>query len=57
MSMLEWQSSKAFFAQIGIGLQLNNNPNYSEYGAIYTTLDIPFKLGFGFKIGNKTTAK
>ncbi|MCH2044567.1 MAG: hypothetical protein MK212_10660 [Saprospiraceae bacterium] len=51
--MLEWKSKKAFFVNIGLGLQFNHNPAYANYGRINSALDIPIKIGFGFTLGNR----
>lgn len=51
---LEWQSPKAFFARLSLGAGLSHCPAYENYGRINTTLDLPIKLGIGFKLlGNK----
>lgn len=50
---LEWKSPKAFFATLSFGARYSNCPAYAEYGAINSTLDLPIKLGIGFKLGNR----
>lgn len=51
LAQLEWQSPKRFFAILGIGFRFNHSPAYSKYGAINWTLNLPVKLGIGFRLG------
>ncbi len=50
---LEWKSSKAFFATFSLGARFSHNPAYAEYSVINATLDLPIKIGIGFKLGNR----
>lgn len=48
---LQWQSKRRFFANLGIGIRMTNNPAYSNYGSINFTVDVPIKIGIGFRLG------
>lgn len=50
---IEWKSKKAFFVMIGVGLRFSHNPVYEQFGSINATLDIPIKVGIGFRLNNK----
>ncbi len=47
---IRWQSKKAFYASLGLGLQFNHCPAYRNYGAINWTLDVPIQLAIGFRL-------
>lgn len=47
---IKWQSKKAFYVSLGLGLQFNHAPAYRKYGAINWTLDLPIQLGIGFRL-------
>lgn len=47
---IRWQSKKAFYASLGLGLQFNHAPAYRKYGAINWSLDVPIQIGIGFRL-------
>jgi len=48
---LEWQSSKRFFANIGIGIRYTNNTQYRSYSSINALLELPVRIGWGLRLG------
>ncbi len=50
---LEWQSNKRFFANMSFGIRYTNSPKYKNYGKINAVLELPVKIGFGFRLGSK----
>lgn len=48
---LEWQSNKRFFANFSLGIRYTNSPKYKNYGSINSVLELPLKVGFGFRLG------
>lgn len=50
---VEWQSNKRFFAHVGLGIRYTNSPKYKKYAAINSVLELPIKVGFGFRLGKK----
>lgn len=47
----EWQSAKRFFANVSLGIRYTNSPKYKNYGTINSVLELPLKVGFGFRLG------
>ena len=50
---LQWQSPKAFFAVLGVGLRYTNCPAYSDYSRISAVWEVPLTVGIGFRLGNR----
>ena len=51
---IEWQSGKRFFANASIGIRYTNSPRYRDYGTINSVLELPIKVGFGFRLGERS---
>ncbi len=51
---VEWQSGKRFFANAGLGIRYTNSPKYRNFGTINSVLELPIKIGFGFRLGKRS---
>jgi len=50
---VEWQSNKRFFAHAEFGIRYTNSPKYKKYGTINSVLELPIKIGLGFRLGKR----
>lgn len=47
---VEWQSGKRFFANASLGIRYTNSPKYKNYGNINSVLELPVRVGWGFRL-------
>jgi len=48
---VEWQSGKRFFANASLGIRYTNSLKYKNYGNINSVLELPVRIGWGFRLG------
>jgi hypothetical protein len=55
--LFRWQSKKRAFYEAGLGIRYSNSPGYVEFGPINRLFEVPVRVGVGWKLGNRKTAK
>lgn len=51
--LFRWQTKKRAFYEAGLGLRYSNSPAYEAFGPINRLLEVPVRVGVGWKLGNR----